>query len=145
MRGSMSACYWCSGPSHDVNSVETLDFKLAHPLCVIHEIALQPFKADFQPVRLACCWQSAFALCIDCGRIGAMILQCLILQCVVLHCGGKRWTHPPSPPPLPACYSMPSCAGKTTTPRPSKQGHSSKGEAFWQGRLDKITSALQRQ
>ena len=53
MRG-FSACYWCSGPSDDVDSIETLDFKLAHPLCVVHEIALQPFKADFQPVRFVC-------------------------------------------------------------------------------------------
>ncbi len=48
MRGFFNACYWSSGPSDDVDSTETLDFKLAHPLCVVHEIQLQPFKAYFQ-------------------------------------------------------------------------------------------------
>ena len=52
MRGFFNACYWSSGPSQDVNSSETLDFKLAHPVCVVHEVHLQPFKAYFQPVGL---------------------------------------------------------------------------------------------
>ncbi|DBB00465.1 TPA: hypothetical protein ACH3X3_002177 [Trebouxia sp. C0006] len=49
MRGFFNACYWSSGPSEDVDSSEALDFKLAHPVCVVHEVHLQPFKAYFQP------------------------------------------------------------------------------------------------
>lgn len=55
MRGFFNACYWSSGPSDDVDSTETLDFRLAHPLCVVRGVALQPFKAYFQSVRLATC------------------------------------------------------------------------------------------
>ncbi|KAA6422551.1 MAG: hypothetical protein FRX49_07412 [Trebouxia sp. A1-2] len=49
MRGFFNACYWSSGPSNEVDSSEALDFKLAHPVCVVHEVHLQPFKAYFQP------------------------------------------------------------------------------------------------
>ncbi|KAL3162180.1 hypothetical protein ABBQ32_009887 [Trebouxia sp. C0010 RCD-2024] len=49
IRGFMGACYWCSGPSDDEDSTETLDFKLAHPLCVVRHIIVQPFRAAFQP------------------------------------------------------------------------------------------------
>ncbi len=52
MRGFFNACYWSSGASDDVDSSETLDFKLAHPVCVVHAVHLQPFKAYFQPVGL---------------------------------------------------------------------------------------------
>ena len=52
MRGFFNACYWSSGPSEDVDSSETLDFRLAHPVCVVHEVHLQPFKAYFQLVGL---------------------------------------------------------------------------------------------
>lgn len=62
MRGFFNACYWSSGPSDEINSSETLDFKLAHPVCVVHEVHLQPFKAYFQPVRLLAFLQ-ALALC----------------------------------------------------------------------------------
>lgn len=54
LRGFLEACYWSSSPSDDVNSTETLDFKLAHPLCMVHEIHVQPFKAYFQPVSAVC-------------------------------------------------------------------------------------------
>lgn len=50
IRGFMGACYWCSGPSDDEDSTETLDFKLAHPLCVVRQIIVQPFRAAFQLV-----------------------------------------------------------------------------------------------
>ena len=49
-RNPFSDCYWSSGPSDDAESSETLDFKLAHPLCVVHEIQLQPCEADRQLV-----------------------------------------------------------------------------------------------
>ncbi len=62
MRGFFNACYWSSGSSDDVNSSETLDFKLAHPVCVVHEVHLQPFKAYFQLVALLAFLQAS-ALC----------------------------------------------------------------------------------
>lgn len=42
--------YWSSAASEDVNSIETLDFELAHPLCLVSEVLIRPFKADFQEV-----------------------------------------------------------------------------------------------
>ncbi len=62
MRGFFNACYWSSGSSDDVNSSEALDFKLAHPVCVVHEVHLQPFKACFQLVGLLAFLQAS-ALC----------------------------------------------------------------------------------
>ena len=53
MRGFFNACYWSSGPSEDPDSSETFDLRLAHPVCVVQEVALQPFKAYFQRVRTA--------------------------------------------------------------------------------------------
>ena len=50
IRGFLGACYWCSGPSDDADSTETLDFRLAHPLCVVRDIIVQPYGAAFQPV-----------------------------------------------------------------------------------------------
>ena len=61
MRGFFNACYWSSGPSEEVDSSEMLDFKLAHPVCVVHEVHLQPFKACFQPVG-SLAWLQAPAL-----------------------------------------------------------------------------------
>ena len=64
MRGFFNGRYWSSGPSDEVNSSETLDFKLAHPVCVVHEVHLQPFKAYFQAVGLLAFLQvPALALC----------------------------------------------------------------------------------
>lgn len=46
--------YWSSAASDDADSTETLDFELAHPLCLATEVHIRPFRADFQDVRLIC-------------------------------------------------------------------------------------------
>ena len=42
--------YWSSAASEDADSIETLDFELAHPLCLISQVLIRPFQADFQLV-----------------------------------------------------------------------------------------------
>lgn len=41
-------CYWSSRGSEDPDSCEALAFRLAHPLCLVTEVQLRPFKAFFQ-------------------------------------------------------------------------------------------------
>lgn len=41
-------------PLQDEDSVEVLTFALAHPLCLVREVDIRPFKAFFQWVRASC-------------------------------------------------------------------------------------------
>ncbi|KAK9829813.1 hypothetical protein WJX72_008039 [[Myrmecia] bisecta] len=44
-----AVCYWSSKGSDDEESAETMTLQLAHPLCLVNEIRIRPFKAYFQP------------------------------------------------------------------------------------------------
>jgi hypothetical protein len=37
--------------AQDADVVDSLAFRLAHPLCLVHHFDLRPFRAWFQPVR----------------------------------------------------------------------------------------------
>ena len=52
--------YWSSAGSESASANEVLTFRLAHPLCLVREVQLRPFKAHFQLVsggwlRGSCC------------------------------------------------------------------------------------------
>ena len=42
--------YWSSAGSETASSNEVLTFRLAHPLCLVREVQIRPFRAHFQLV-----------------------------------------------------------------------------------------------
>lgn len=45
----MGVSYWSSKGSRSPDSIDWVAFRLAHPLCLLREVRLRPFKAWFQP------------------------------------------------------------------------------------------------
>ena len=49
--GVRTRCYWSSKGNRDEESSEWLLLSLVHPLCLVHSVAVRPFRATFQRVR----------------------------------------------------------------------------------------------
>ena len=46
--------YWSSAGSESASANEFLTFRLAHPLCLVREVQIRPFRAHFQLVSAGC-------------------------------------------------------------------------------------------
>ena len=44
--------YWSSAGSESASANEVLTFRLAHPLCLVREVQIHPFRAHFQLVSV---------------------------------------------------------------------------------------------
>ena len=44
--------YWSSAGSESVSANEVLTFRLGHPLCLVREVQIRPFRAHFQLVSV---------------------------------------------------------------------------------------------
>ena len=52
MLGVRTRAYWSSKGSRDEHSSEWLLLCLVHPLCLVQSVAIRPFRATFQWVRI---------------------------------------------------------------------------------------------